>query len=342
MKLKPEQLDTTLIKQLSALYCVFGAELLLVEQSLTKIRAAAKTQGFDDKVSFEVDGGFDWDKIIAEISAGSLFSPKRIIECRFTTGKIGVKGAKALTQIASSLPGGVILIIIAGKLDISQQKSKWFKTLEQHGQVIQHWEVQNEHLLGWISNHMAALKLAPNPEVAQSIAFCTQGNLLASMQEIQKLKMAYPDGKIDTQAYLQQANQQSKYTIYGLIDAALLGDSNQLLKIYEVLTTPSFDTTMQIQLSNSLYREISSIIDMSIELQKIKPIDAVLQNHRVWQKRKIIITNVLKRHSYQHLQKILLSLGRIERSIKGMDILNVTDELRILLLNLAGKNQWLR
>jgi DNA polymerase III, delta subunit (EC 2.7.7.7) len=123
-----------------------------------------------------------------------------------------------------------------------------------------------DHLVGWIANHMVTLGLESNREIAQGIAFCTEGNLLASMQEIQKLKMAYPNGKIDTQEYLDQINQQSKYTIYGLIDAALLGDGNQVLKIYETLID---DTAMPIQLSNSLYREINTIINMSIELQQV-------------------------------------------------------------------------
>jgi len=337
MKIKPEQLDSQLANKLESIYFVFGAEILLIEQSLSQINKFAKQAGFDEKTSFEIDGNFNWDQIYAEISTPSLFCPKRIIECRLKTGKIGVKGSKALNDIIKTLPNDILLIISTGKLDLAQQKSKWFKALEQHGGVIQHWEVQSDHLVGWVANHMATLGLDSNPEIAQSIAFCTEGNLLASMQEIQKLQMAYPDGKINTQEYLDQVNQQSKYTIYGLIDTALLGDGNQVLKIYETLID---DSAMPIQLSSSLYREISSIINMSIELQQVKQVEAVLQNHRVWNKRKPIISNALKRHSYQRLQKLLLSLGRIDRSIKGMDNLNVIDELRTLLLNLAGKTQW--
>jgi DNA polymerase-3 subunit delta len=48
---------------------------------------------------------------------------------------------------------------------------------------------------------MAELELKSSQKVAESIAYYTEGNLLASMQEIQKLKMAYPDGNIDTQDY---------------------------------------------------------------------------------------------------------------------------------------------
>jgi len=37
---------------------------------------------------------------------------------------------------------------------------------------------------------------------------------------------------------------------------------------------------------------------------------------------------------------LLLSLGRIDRSLKGMDNLNVYDELRSVLITLSGKTQW--
>ena len=95
-------------------------------------------------------------------------------------------------------------------------------------------------------------------------------------------------------------------------------------------------------LISSLYREIKALIVMSIELKQNQPIDVILNNHRIWQKRKPLITNALKVHSYQQLQKLLLTLGRIDRSLKGMDNLNVYDELRSILITLSGNIQWIR
>lgn len=337
MRIKPETLNSQLASNLEPLYFVFGAEPLLIEQSLDNIISIAKKAGFNEKTSFEIDGNFDWNLVTAEIANTSLFSPQRIIECKLKTGKIGVKGSKALSALASNIPSDILLLISTAKLDLAQQKSKWFKTLEKYGGVVQHWEISSSHLVGWISNHMESIGLKTNQEVAQSIAFFTEGNLLASMQEIQKLKMTYPDGNINTQEFLDQAQEQSKYTVYGLIDAALLGDATQVNKIYNTLLN---DAAMPILLSSALYREIKSIIDMSIEMHQNNDINAILQSHRVWNKRKPIIANALKRHTYQRLQKLLLLLGRIDRSIKGMDNLNVIDELHALLLNLAGRNQW--
>ena len=339
MKIKPEQLTKHLNEELVPIYFAFGGEILLVEQSLSSIKKASLERGFADRVRFDIDGNFAWDKLFSEIASTSLFAPKRLIECHLNTGKIGVKGSKALCEITENLPNDILLIISAGKLDMAQQKSKWFKSLEQKGAVIQHWEVQSEHLVGWILNHMEQFGLAADKEVANAIAYCTEGNLLASMQEIQKLQIAYPDGKIDTQDYLKQIDQQSHYSVFGLIDAALKGDATKVNKVFNSLLD---EATPPIVIISSLYREIKTLSTMAVELQNNRSIDSILTKHRVWQKRKPLITNALKTHSYQRLQKLTLLLGRIDRSLKGMDNLNVFDELRTLLITLAGKIQWTR
>jgi len=337
MKIKPDQLSKNLSNGLESLYFLFGPEILLVEQSLTLIKQAAKKNDFSDRVRFDIDGLFPWDTINSEMASPSLFTQKRIIECRLTTGKIGIKGSKALTELVDTLPDDILLIISTGKLDMNQQKSKWFKALDKKGVIIQHWEVQNEHLVGWITNQMTQLGLKTNKEVADAIAYCTEGNLLASMQEIQKLQIAYPDGHIIADEVLNQIEQKSHYSVYGLIDAALKGDSTKVNKIFNSLVD---ETTPPVIIISSLYREIKSLITMSVQLKHNESIEAVLAKHQVWQKRKPLISNALKKYPYQQLQKLLLSLGRIARSVKGMDNLNVYDELRSVLITLSGKTQW--
>ena len=338
MNIKPEQLQNSLSNQLASTYFAFGAEILLVEQSLSMIKGIARENGFKERFRFDIDGNFSWDRIISLISSPSLFAEKRIIECRLTTGKIGVKGSKALTEILETLPDDILLIISSGKLEMAQQKSKWFKTLDKKGIIIQHWEVQSNQLVGWITRNMSQLGLDSNIEVANAIAYCTEGNLLASMQEIQKLKIAYPDGKINLREYLNQIDQQSQYSVFGMIDSALQGDTDKVNKVFNSLID---DSTPPVILVSSLYREIKNLVSMSIELKTNQTIESILNNHRVWQKRKPLISNALKKHSYQKLQKLLLRLGRIDRSLKGMDNLDVYDELQNVVIALSGKNNGL-
>ena len=338
MNIKPEQLQNSLSNQLASTYFAFGAEILLVEQSLSMIKGIARENGFKERFRFDIDGNFSWDSIISLISSPSLFAEKRIIECRLTTGKIGVKGSKALTEILETLPDDILLIISSGKLEMAQQKSKWFKTLDKKGIIIQHWEVQSNQLVGWITRNMSQLGLDSNIEVANAIAYCTEGNLLASMQEIQKLKIAYPDGKINLREYLNQIDQQSQYSVFGMIDSALQGDTDKVNKVFNSLVD---DSAPPVILVSSLYREIKNLVNMSIELKTNQTIESILNNHRVWQKRKPLISNALKKHSYQKLQKLLLRLGRIDRSLKGMDNLDVYDELQNVVIALSGKNNGL-
>ena len=338
MNIKPEQLQNSLSNQLASTYFAFGAEILLVEQSLSMIKGIARENGFNERFRFDIDGNFSWDSIISLISSPSLFAEKRIIECRLTTGKIGVKGSKALTEILETLPDDILLIISSGKLEMAQQKSKWFKTLDKKGIIIQHWEVQSNQLVGWITRNMSQLGLDSNIEVANAIAYCTEGTLLASMQEIQKLKIAYPDGKINLREYLNQIDQQSQYSVFGMIDSALQGDTDKVNKVFNSLVD---DSTPPVILVSSLYREIKNLVNMSIELKTNQTIESILNNHRVWQKRKPLISNALKKHSYQKLQKLLLRLGRIDRSLKGMDNLDVYDELQNVVIALSGKNNGL-
>ena len=338
MNIKPEQLQNSLSNQLASTYFAFGAEILLVEQSLSMIKGIARENGFKERFRFDIDGNFSWDSIISLISSPSLFAEKRIIECRLTTGKIGVKGSKALTEILETLPDDILLIISSGKLEMAQQKSKWFKTLDKKGIIIQHWEVQSNQLVGWITRNMSQLGLDSNIEVANAIAYCTEGNLLASMQEIQKLKIAYPDGNINLREYLNQIDQQSQYSVFGMIDSALQGDTDKVNKVFNSLVD---DSTPPVILVSSLYREIKNLVNMSIELKTNQAIESILNNHRVWQKRKPLISNALKKHSYQKLQKLLLRLGRIDRSLKGMDNLDVYDELQNVVIALSGKNNGL-
>jgi len=88
MNIKPEQLQNNLSNQLASIYFVFGAEILLVEQSLSLIKDSAKTNGYSERFRFDIDGNFSWDSIFSLISSPSLFAEKRIIECRLQLEKL--------------------------------------------------------------------------------------------------------------------------------------------------------------------------------------------------------------------------------------------------------------
>ena len=78
------------------------------------IKDVARENGFNERFRFDIDGNFSWDSIISLISSPSLFAEKRIIECRLTTGKIGLKAQKHSLKLLETLPDDILLIISSG------------------------------------------------------------------------------------------------------------------------------------------------------------------------------------------------------------------------------------
>ena len=157
------------------------------------------------------------------------------------------------------------------------------------------------------------------------------------MQEIKKLKLANPVGKINKKEYLQEIYAQYDYSVFGLIDTALIGDVNKVNKIFNSLIKKD---TLMLFITNALYKELKSLMKMALELKDKQTMQAVLANNNVWQKRQPFIKKALNNHSYKDIQKLILSLGRIDRSIKGVDNLNVNDAIRNILIRLCGFNKW--
>ena len=125
MNVDPEKLAQHLNGILAPLYVVGGEEPLQIEESLDLIRAAARKQGFDERIVMHVDASFDWDTLQAGRDSMSLFSERRILDLRLPTGKPGADGAKALTKYAGEI-GAYVRAIVA-----EREQARPAATLEQ-------------------------------------------------------------------------------------------------------------------------------------------------------------------------------------------------------------------
>ena len=63
------------------------------------------------------------------------------------------------------------------------------KTLEAVGAHIQVWPVGCEQMPRWIDQRLRAANIKANQEAVQILADRVEGNLLAAVQEIEKLKL---------------------------------------------------------------------------------------------------------------------------------------------------------
>ncbi|MBI5462249.1 MAG: DNA polymerase III subunit delta [Gammaproteobacteria bacterium] len=334
MQLKAEQLAAHLKKGLAPIYLIYGDELLLVQEAADAIRAAARAQDYSEREVFNVDKDFDWYKLTESSSNLSLFAERRILEVRMLTGKPGDAGGKALREYAARPAEDTLLLIVSGKLDAQQRKSKWVTDLEAAGVGIPIWPVDARQLPQWIRGRMQGRGLQPTPEAVQLLAERVEGNLLACAQEIDKLKLLVGEGGVDVAAVTAAVADSARFDVFGLVDSALAGEAERSVRMLSGLRGEGVEPVVVVW---ALARELRSLAAMAWEIGRGATASAVMGRHRVWASRQPVVGKALGRLSGGAGFSLLCDCARLERVVKGRAPGNPWDELVHLCLRLAGR-----
>lgn len=334
MQLKPEQLAQHLKKSLAPIYLVYGDELLLVQEAADAVRAAARAQGYGEREVFAVERDFDWNQLTASSNALSLFAERRILEVRMPTGKPGDAGGKALREYAARPPEDTLLLIVSGKLDAQQRKSKWVTDLEAAGVGVPVWPVAPRQLPQWIRARMQARGLQPTAEAVELLAERIEGNLLACAQEIDKLQLLCGQGAVGAAAIGAAVADSSRFDVYGLVDAALAGEADRSLRMLAGLRGEGVEPVLVVW---ALARELRGLAAMAWEIAGGDAPAAVMARHKVWAKRQSVVGTALPRLKPATWQALLAACARLDRVTKGLAPGNPWDELVHLCLRLAGR-----
>lgn len=333
MKLKPEHIPAHLHRNLAPIYLVSGDEPLQVAEACDAIRTRARETGCSERLLFNVETGFDWNALLQARDSLSLFAERRLVELRLPTAKPGEAGAMALIDYAARPPAGDVLLVITAKIDKDAQRSKWFTALEQTGVVVQAWPLSVAELPAWIERRMRAKGLQPSAEAVALLAERVEGNLLACSQEIEKLLLLHGAGAVDGAAVTAAVSDSARYSVYDLVDRALAGAGAAVTRVLRGLQGEGEE---QVVVLWALTREIRTLAIMADELRRGAAIEQLFNKNKIWQNRKILVRDALKRFSPQTLHQLLRQAGRADRVIKGVAAGNVWDELLQLALGLAG------
>ncbi len=332
MKIRPEQLAGQLKKGLSPIYIISGDEPLLVQEASDLVRQHAREAGCHERIVMTVEKGFDWNSLMQQSSGMSLFAEKRLLELRLPTGKPGDAGGKALRAYAEAPATDDVLLIVAGKVDTKSQQTKWYKTVAAAGIALPIWPMAVAELPGWISQRMKATQLRPTRDAAQVLAERVEGNLLACAQEIDKLFLIHGAAEIDAEMVADAVANSARFDIFGMVDTALSGNGERVARMMSGLRSEGVEPILVLW---ALAREIRTLSSMSFEVSRGTSPDLVMRNRRVWEKRKPLIKQGLRRAPRQWWY-LLYRAGQIDRMIKGQAAGNVWDELLQLGLMMAG------
>lgn len=332
MKIAANRLNTALTKSPAPIYLVAGNEDLLVAEASQNIREYALKNNFTERTVFHVTPKFDWTSLLANANSFSLFGDKTLLELRIPNNKINEAGKKTLFEYTQNPPENKILLIITQKLSGPTQNTKWYKSIEKIGLVVQVWPISHQQLPSFLTQRLHQQNISVEPAAIRFLAENTEGNLLAAKQAIEKISLLYDKKQLSLQEVVAAISDNSRYDIFSLVDAALAGETKRTTRILNGLKEEGVEPILILW---GLAREIRSLSIMAFQLNQGESLRDVLYKNHVWEKRQPLVRLGLKRHNQKSLLKMLQQTAKIDRIIKGAETGNVWDGLLSLSIKLS-------
>lgn len=315
MRLQPQQLVQHLEKGLQPLYVLMGDEPLAQRECLDAIRAAARSQGFDERSSFTVERNFNWQQITSFGQSMSLFASRRLLEISIPSGKPGTDGGKALQALTAEPMADMVVIVVLPKLDRDSRNSTWFGALEQAGVSLTLQEVEATQLPQWIAQRLALQGQQTDSETLGFLAHQVEGNLLAAHQEIQKMGLLYPAGILTGNQVREAVLNVSRYDAFQLGEAVLTGDTERTVRILQGLQD---EGAQPVAVMNPLMWVLRPLVRIKQAEARGENLANAMQSARIYGDRQALVRNAIARLSLRQLQAALLKLAEIDKTAKGI------------------------
>ena len=332
MQLRPAQLASHLATALQPLYVVHGDETLLALEAADAIRAAARAAGFQREI-FVAEPGFKWDAFAAAQRNLGLFGERRLIDLAIASGKPGAEGARALEDCAANRAPDTVTLITLPRLDRAAQSAAWFAALEAAGVSVAVYPVERTELPRWLADRLARQRQKVGDETLQFLADATEGNLLAAKQEIDKLALLLPEGRLEHEAVLRAVADVARFDVFQLSEAWLAGEPARVLRILAALESAGEGVPLIVwQLGDDLHT-LAAVLAQAADGT---PIATAVRERRPWGKRQSAMEKAARRLDPTRLPELLLGLARLDALAKGVGKGSVWDELTDLALALSG------
>jgi DNA polymerase-3 subunit delta len=309
MRIYHNQLSNTLNQGFKPVWLVFGDEPWQKNNSLTAIKQHCQQQGFSEVIRFSADDKFDWNLLVEEYQAMSLFSAQRIIEIELVTGKIADAGSKILLKLSENFHPDVQLIFHGPKIDSAGQKRKWFKSLEQLGCFVPLYDIEGRQLQQWLNQQIKQHKLNIHHDVTPLMIELFEGNLPALEQELQKFSLLFGTQLIVAEDAEKLLIKQAKFNPFQVVDTLLSGD---LKKCIGMLDQLQHEGAAIGQLIWFIHKEIAQLSTMLEQIEQGESIDSIYKKYRIWDKKKPLYQYALKHISRDNIYQAQARLAQTD------------------------------
>lgn len=332
MQLKPNQIGPHLAKGLAPLYLVAGEEPLLVQEALDAIRAAARRAGYEEREVLDVERGFVWQRLIEACASLSLFASRRIVELRMAAGP-DEEGRRTLQALAGRLQADTLLIVVCGALDKRQREAAWYKALEGAGASVYVWPVKSEEFTPWLEARLKSAGVRIDADAVKLLAERTEGNLLAAAQDVEKLKLLFPDERVGVEALAQAVADSARFEAFDLNDRVLDGDAPGAVRSLQRLREEGL---APLEILGALSWSLRSLAKASVHFAKVRDAAVALEMAGV---RRFQQARYLKALPRVRPGEALAWMGRaaqVDRMVKTGQEAAAWEELLTLILAASG------
>jgi DNA polymerase III subunit delta len=324
MRIHPDDLARHLRKQLAPLYTVFGDELLLAIEAADLIRAKARNAGYVEREVFNTDHRFNWAELQYRSSSLSLFGEQRVMEIRIPSGKPGSQGSEAIQRYCHALPMDTVTLVTLPKMDKQSSASKWFRALEEAGEMVPVAAVERDRLPAWIGQRLGLQKQNASLDALQFMAEKVEGNLLAAHQEIQKLALLYPEGALSFEQVKHAILDVARYDVFKLSSAMMGADMVRYARMLEGLRGEGAALPLIV---GTLSTSIRSLLTIRRGVDSGRPLLQVMKQIGAWGNQQKAMEKAVTRLSFEQLMEALLHIANIDRISKGVAQGDAWDEL---------------
>ena len=331
MRIDTEQLAQHLNRGLKPLYTIHGEETLLALEASDRIRRRCREADYSEREVLTVESGFDWSQLAMVGNSLSLFATKRLLELRVPSGKPGNDGAEALRRYARDLPPDTVTLISLPKVERAQQSTGWFEALDAAGVVVAATPVTLARLPDWIAGRLAVQGQQVDEQTLRFLVSRVEGNLLAAHQEVQKLALLFPPGRLDPEQVRGVVLDVARYDVFKLGEPLLAVDAPRFVRMLDGLRGEGVAPPLVLW---ALAEEARALLHVGHGLAAGKALQQLMREARVWGKRAELIPGAVRRIASRELEDALLHAARVDRMIKGLTPGDVWDEFLQLGLRL--------
>lgn len=333
MHIRFNELQGKLKSGLAPVYLICGDEPYQFGEAARLVREQARRAGFDEREILDADGQFQWGLLAAAADSISLFSARKLIELRVGNGKVGKEGSEAIRAYCERPCPDNLLMVLAPGMDRKELQAQWAKAVESIGALIQVWPLKERELEAWLAQRLQAAGFQPGSGVAALLAERSEGNLLAAVQEIEKLRLLHDPGPLELDDLLGNLADSARFDLFALTDAALAGDRARARRVLSVLRA---EGTADVLVLWVLARELRLLAEAAALIADRASPASVYAAHRVPRMRQELIERALRRLSPARLRELLRSCATVDRAIKGVGPGDPWHQLAVIADGLCG------